>query len=268
MGLRPRFKTPFSQARDKLLAYVKRPLMVFQPRTRFLIGCAILVTLTTLLLITNYAPSLNDEYKEGEVLGHDIVAPNDISAVDVAETERRQTAAREATRPVFNFDSSRAETSVQSLRADWEQLTKQIAPNKTSPDDAALDRLATVIREIGGDYIYDDSDAERLKGDFTLIDPRNPGAQMIVNRMVSLSRARQNLELRILSLPGWTPQQKTALVRALQPIIRPNVVLDQAATAAAREAEAGEVKPVVITLKRNQVIAREGDTITANILRS
>ena len=46
MGLRPRFKTPFSQARDKLLAYAIRPFMVFQPRTRFLIGCAILVTLT------------------------------------------------------------------------------------------------------------------------------------------------------------------------------------------------------------------------------
>ena len=43
MGLRPRFKTPFSQARDKLVAYAIRPFMVFQPRTRFLIGCAILV---------------------------------------------------------------------------------------------------------------------------------------------------------------------------------------------------------------------------------
>jgi membrane-associated HD superfamily phosphohydrolase len=243
-----------------------RPFMVLQPRTRFLLGCAILVTLTTLLLVTNYSPTFGEDYREGEVLAHDIVAPADISATDVAETERRQTDAREATRPVFNFDSSRAETSVQSLRADWEQLTKQIAPNKTNKSEADLDRLASVIREIGSDYIYDDNDAERLKRDFVLIDPRNPAAGMIVNRMVSLSRARQNLELRILSLPGWTPAQKTALVPALQPLIRPNVVLDQAATAAAREAEAGQVKPVVISLKRNQVVAREGDTVTPNIL--
>src|SRR5687768_17869924 len=89
---------------------------------------------------------------------------------------------------------------------------------------------------------------------------------MIVNRMVSLSSARQNLELRILSLPGWSPAQKTALVSALQPLSRPNVVLDQAATAAAREAEAGQVKPVAISLKRNQVVAREGDTVTPTIL--
>ena len=265
MGLRPRFKTPFSQARDKLLAYVLRPFMVLQPRTRFFLGCAILVTLTTVLLVTDYSPTLGQDYREGEVLAHDIVAPNDISAVDVAETERRQTAAREATRPTFNFDSSRAETSVQSLRADWGQLSKQIAPNRTSSE-ADLERFASIIREIGSDYIYDDSDAERLKRDFVLIDPRNPSAGMIVNRMVSLSRARQNLEFRVLSLPGWSTDQKTALVSALQPLLRPNVVLDQAATAAAREAEASQVKPVVISLKRNQVVAREGDTITPNIL--
>ncbi|HSD45879.1 MAG TPA: hypothetical protein VLB87_04625, partial [Pyrinomonadaceae bacterium] len=141
MGLRPRFKTPFSQARDKLLAYAIRPFMVFQPRTRFLIGCATLVTLTTFLLVTDYSSNLNQSYKEGEVLGRDIVAPADITAVDEAETERRRTAAREATRPTFNFDSTRAETSVQSLRADWGTLQKQIAPNKNAFSEGALERL-------------------------------------------------------------------------------------------------------------------------------
>jgi len=270
MGLRPRFKTPVSQARDNLLAYVIRPFMVFQPRTRFLVGCAILVTLTTLLLVTNYSSTLNDDYKEGEVLAHDIVAPADISAVDVAETERRQLAAREATRPVFNFDSSRTETSVQSLRADWEQLTEQIAPNKTNLTEADLERLASIIREIGAGYIYDDADTDRLKQEIVLVDIRNPAAQLIVpaprTRMVSLSSARQNLELRILNLQGWSPEQKTALTAALQALIRPNVALDQTATTTARETEANQVKPVVITLKRNQVVAREGDTITPNIL--
>ena len=69
MGLRPRFKTPFSQARDKLLAYAMRPLMVFHPRTRFLIGCCVLVLLTTLLLLSNRPSSFNENYKLGDVLG-------------------------------------------------------------------------------------------------------------------------------------------------------------------------------------------------------
>src|SRR6476659_10311549 len=104
MGLRPRFKTPVSQARDKLLAYVIRPFLVFQPRTRFWIGCATLVTLTTLLLITNYSSGFNEIYKEGEILGRDVVAPADIAAIDEDETERRRIAARETAHAVFNYD--------------------------------------------------------------------------------------------------------------------------------------------------------------------
>src|SRR5678815_1720057 len=120
MGLRPRFKTPFSQARDKLIAYAMRPLMVFKPRDSFLIACSALVLLTTLLLLTNRGSTFNENYKLGEVLGRSIVAPTDLTAVDQAETERRKSSARETTRSVFNFDSSRAETSVQSFRSDWD----------------------------------------------------------------------------------------------------------------------------------------------------
>src|SRR6185503_20696944 len=112
MGLRPRFKTPFSQARDKLIAYALRPLMVFKPRTRFLIGFGVLVLLTSLLLLTNPLSGLAGYYQLGEVLNRSIVAPVDLTAEDSVETEKRKTTARASTRAVFNFDSSRADTSV------------------------------------------------------------------------------------------------------------------------------------------------------------
>ena len=290
MGLRPRFKSPFSEARDKLLAYAIRPLKVFQPRTRFLIGCGVLVLLTTLLLLTNRPSSFNENYKLGDVLGRSIVAPTDLTAVDQAETERRQAAARESTRPVFNFDSSRAETSVQSFRSAWKDLEKQTSSGQNKSftwtgeggpavaqaiishkfDETDLERITSIIREIGGGYIYDDDDANRLQQEIVLIDVRSPAPQLIVpaprTRMTSLSTARRNLALRIVNLPGWSPQQTTALTAALTPLIRPHVVLDQTATAAARETEASRIQPVTISLKRNQVVAREGDTVTANIL--
>lgn len=288
MGLRPRFKTPFSAARDKLLGYALRPLMVFEPRTRFIIACCALVILTTLLLI-NISSGFSDNYKEGEVLNKTIVVPADLTTVDVVETERRKAAAREGTRPVFNFDSSRAETSAQSFRASWEALKKQdgttqasnlwsgvggktitsaIAAHKFNETD--LNQLITIIREIGGGYIYDDADTERLKQDIILVDVRNPSAQMIVpaprTRMTALSAAHRSTELRVLNLPGWSPGEKEALSTVIPALIRPNVVLDQAATAAARETEAGKVPTVTIALKRNQTLAREGDTITPNLL--
>jgi putative nucleotidyltransferase with HDIG domain len=288
MGLRPRFKTPLSAARDKLLGYALRPLMAFEPRTRFIIACCALVILTTLLLV-NVSSGLTDNYKVGEVLNKTIVVPADITTVDAIETARRKDAAREATRPVFNFDSSRAETSVQSFRAGWDELKKQDETTQESKlwgnvggkdveavlaarkfSDADLNQLTTIIREITSGFIYDDADGERLKQDIVLVDVRNRSAQMIMpaprTRMVSVSAARRNIELRVLNLPGWTPEQKTAISTVLASLIRPNVVLDPAETAAAREIEAGKVPSVTITLKRNQTLAREGDTITPTLL--
>lgn len=265
MGLRPRFKTPFSQARDKLLAYLMRPLMVFQPRTRFLIACSLLVLLTTVLLLNPHSSTLSENYKEGEVLNRAIIVPADITTVDLAETERRKQAARDTTRPIFNYDATRAQTSVQSFLASWDELKQEIAPNQTRTD-ADLDRLASMIREIGGGYIFDDRDADRLQGEIILVDGRNPATQMIVpaplTRMVPLSGARRNLETRILTLPGWTADQRTALIAALVPLIRSNVVWDEPATTTARETAAGQVPSVVISLKRGQFLAREGDTVT------
>jgi putative nucleotidyltransferase with HDIG domain len=84
--------------------------------------------------------------------------------------------------------------------------------------------------------------------------------------MLSLSAARHELELKLLGLSGLGQEQKLALVAAIVPLIRPSVVLDQTATATSRETEANKIPPVTISLKRNQVIAREGDTVTHSML--
>jgi cyclic-di-AMP phosphodiesterase PgpH len=292
MARRPRFTTPLTRVRDTLVRYIVRPLDVFPPHVRFAIGFAVLVVVTAALLFSNYSSGFSANYKEGEVVKATIVAPVDINTVNIAETERRRDMARETTRPIFNFDSTRSESSAQSFRAAWEEL-RSSSQNKDSRkssarwegeggaavaraivahrfDNNALDQLSDVIREIGDGYIYDDNDASRLKQEIVLVDVRNPTAQIIMpaaqTRMTPLSSAQRNLELRIRSLAGWSQEEKTALYSAIAPLIKPNVVLDQTATATAREAEASNVQPVVISLKRNQVIAREGDSVTPAML--
>lgn len=290
MAIRPRFTTPFSRARDAIINILVRPLNRLQPRTLFLAGFAFLVVVTVPLLLGNFSSGSAQEYKEGEVVRESVISRTDSTGIDIAETERRRNAARDATRPVFNFDSTRGATSARSFRSAWEDLREQaeaaptqvltwsgeggnavaraIGAHNFSQDE--LDRLVRMIRDIADKYIYDDVDGERLTREIVLVDVRNPSGQMIMpgprTRMLSLSEARRELELRILSLPGWTQEQKAALLSAILPLIRPNVVLDQTATATSRETEANKIPNVTISLKRNQVIAREGDTVTPNML--
>ncbi len=291
MGLRPRFTTPLTRARDTVARYLISPFETFRPRTRFNIGFAVLVMVTTLLLLSGYSTGFSEEYKEGEVVRRTVVAPTDITTIDILETEKRRETARATTRPVFNFDSTRGASSAQSFRAAWEDLKEQeatkagdVKPSWSGEggaavaraiishqfDDGWLERLTTLMRETGDGYIYDDSDADRLKQEIVLVDVRNPAAQMVVpsprTRMTPLSVARRNLELSVLNLRGWSQEEKSALAEAMLPLIRPNVVLDETATATAKEMEANKVPESLISLKRNQVVAREGDTVTAATL--
>jgi cyclic-di-AMP phosphodiesterase PgpH len=288
MGLRLRFKTPLTQARDTLARYLVRPFDFFKPQTRLYIGFAFLVAITTLLLFSQSSSQLTETYNEGAVVSKTVVAPADITTVDVAETDKRRTAAREATRPIFNYDSTRGENTAQSFRASWENARQQHEAKKppvwNGPggaemarvlvahkfEEQELDRLVSLIREIGAGYIYDDSDSERLKQEIVLVDIRNPTGQMIMpaprTRMTPLSAARRNLELRILGLSGWTLQEKSVLAQVMTDLLRANVVLDQTATTSAREIESSKVSEVLISLKRNQVVAREGDTVTPGML--
>lgn len=292
MGLRPRFTTPLTRARDAFAKQLVRPFQVFPPRIRFFAGFAFLVIVTTLLLLSGYSFGFAEDYKEGDIVRKTVVAPADITTIDIAETEKRRAAARESVRPIFNFDSTRSASSAQGFRAAWEDLRHQIEskpPNAKAPvwtgaggpgvaraiiahkfDAGELNRLTDLLREIGDGYIYDDVDSDRLKQEIVLVDVRKPEAQMIVpaprTRMTPLSAIRRGLELRVLNLPGWSQEEKTALVEALVPLIRPNVVLDQSATATARETEANKILQIPLSLKRNQVIARDGDTVTPSML--
>jgi len=290
MALRPRFTTPFTRVRDTFVQYVVLPFKVFKPRTRFLIGFISLVVVTTPLLFSNYSTGFSAEYREGDVINGTVVAHTELSSVDISETEKRRNFAREATRPIFNFDSTRGESSARGFRATLEDLKQQLEANQVARDltwsgaegvsavrlaaiarsDDEINRITRLIRDTGDKHIYDDVEADRLGQEIVLVDVRNPSGQMIMpaprTRMLSLSAARQELELKLRSVPQWTQDQKSALTTAVLPLIRPNVVLDQTATTTAREHEANKIPPVRISLKRNQVVAREGDTVTPAML--
>jgi putative nucleotidyltransferase with HDIG domain len=248
----------------------------------------LLIGLTTMLLVTSISPGFNETYREGEVVNRSVVAPADITTIDEIETEKRKATARESARPIFNFDSTRGETSAQSFRAAWMDFKERQAGDEPPVwsgeggpgvgealknhqfNDRDLERLVGLLRESGTRYIYDDGEGERLKQEIVLVDVRNPSGHLIVpeprTRMIPLSTARANLQARVLALPGWNQEERSALAGALLPLVRPNVILDQTATATAREAEADKVTPAVVTLKRNQIVAREGDTVTPAML--
>lgn len=298
---RPRFTSRMTTVRHRVLEFVMRPLDWLSPATRFAIGFALIVIVTTLLLVNSYTRVPAEFYREGDVVRRTVIAPEDIAGVDIkdwsAEKERLRLAAINNAPPVFNFDPTRSENAAQTFRAAWEDLRNQAAAraaNKKEPqwngegvtekarteiarallshrmENNDLERLMGLLRETGDRYIYDDQDAERLAGKITLVDVRNPAAPAVLNlppeRLVSLATAHGDLSFRISQLSGWSHDQQAALVAAMLPLIKSHLIFDQRATQFAQEAAAKNVKSPPISLRRNQVVAREGDTVTEPML--
>ncbi|MFN2455207.1 MAG: HD family phosphohydrolase [Pyrinomonadaceae bacterium] len=292
---RPRYISPLTQARDTLVRFLTRPLGVFSHTTRFFVGFGLLAILTTLLLSNVRISAPADSYKEGDIVRRTIVSPADIDHVDAAETEQRRSAAAQAVRPILSFNPLRAEKSAQEFRAAWMDLQKQFAARSSVGGDftwrgenidpnairaiiahrftaTQLDRLTEILRETCAGYIYDDADAENFRPEITLVETDNGNAGSVTvianpqERMTALSTARQTLRTRIAQLDEWSDEQKTAIASAMLPFVNPSVVLNQTATEKARDEAWATVAPVAVSLKRNQVAAREGDTVTDQTL--
>jgi cyclic-di-AMP phosphodiesterase PgpH len=304
-GRRPRFTTPLTDARDSAVRVLKRPLKLLPPTARFLVGLLAVASLTTLLLAsTRSAQNPAEVYQEGDVVRSAVVSPADISSVDARETERRREDARRGTPPVWNFDAWQVENAAQSFRDSWTALKQQsearggnlnqangngnsqraepvwqgAAANRQAVaravaahgfDAAALESLTRMIREAGGGYVYDEREEGHVAPEIRVVDVHS-GTQAVVNtsknQLVPLAAARERLRGRISELTGWKLEEREALASAMLPLLRPNVGYNDAATEAARESAVASVPPVVVALKRNQVLAREGDTVTAQML--
>ncbi|MDX6695395.1 MAG: extracellular, partial [Blastocatellia bacterium] len=297
---RPRFTSSFDRARDAALGFVLRPLKWFSPATQFALGFLLLVVATTFLLTNAYSRSAVEDYKEGEVVRRTVISPADIPVVDVTEMARRKAQARESSRPIFRYDPQRNITTEQSFRALWDELRREVEMHGSSRKDfkwpgevvaqenedevradvaralierrfaeTDFERLTRLLRESIEGFIYNDSEAQHLSQEINLFDVNNPGTPTVIempkSRMTALSVAREKLRSRIQQLTNWTPAQQAAIASALLPLVKPNVHYDEPATAAMREAAAAKVEPIVIDLKRNQVVAREGDTVSAHM---
>jgi putative nucleotidyltransferase with HDIG domain len=291
---RTRFVSPFDRARNAALRLVARPFNWMSPTARFILGFAFLVIITTLLLARTYTRTTVEPYKEGDVVVRTIIAPADIDGIDIREAEKRRAAAREATPPVFRYDPTLAEKAAQSFRTAWEETEKQLAArngNQTAEpiwrgegeaplvaralvahhfDHGDLQRLTNFIRDTGQLYVYQDNDAPLLEREILLVNSQNTSGPSLItisqgNRK-PLSQVHQELKSRLAKLNGWTQEQQNALASAILPLIKPNLIYDQAAAQSAREAAALRVEPITISLKRNQVIAREGDKVTEHML--
>jgi cyclic-di-AMP phosphodiesterase PgpH len=297
----PDLAPPFAKTRNRIVQFFTRPFQNLSSAQKFWIGFVVLSLLTTILLQNPFRQTVSESYKEGEILRQSIISPADISVVNAQETEGLQQAAREAVRPIFTFEPNRGEQAVQNFRASWEKLQRHNSDSNSNArtnvkaeekiekhwtgaggaevgkilasrafTTTELDTINRALRESAEGSIYNDADRQYFQSEITLIDRQRPNQQSVASlpesSMTPLSAARTKLKVRLSEIRTLSDKEEIAFTTALEPLIQPSVVFDNNATSSAREAAAGSIQPISITLKRGQIVARGGDTVSTTIL--
>ncbi|MEO6391992.1 MAG: HDIG domain-containing metalloprotein [Pyrinomonadaceae bacterium] len=289
---RPDLVSPTERLRLGLLRRVSQFFERIPIKVRFAGLFLLFVFAATALLDMNLTRVATAEYREGDIARRTVVAPDDFTAPDVIETDRKRRAARTATPPIFIFDESVVESSIQDLRTQWKSWEDQTAKpgsNNTSvawpvPGGAEaaavlvqrglnhrdLESLERLLERPPDEYVFNDSDAAHLSTKLVLISKGAPGMRHEIDQLTTalrpLSSVRRNLQEQITRLPGWTAAEVNAVFPALSSLVRPSLVYDPVTTESAIRLAEAAIAPAFISLKRNQLLIREGEIVTTQTL--
>jgi len=299
--------SPLKKWRNEVGRSAGNLLANFSAAQRFWFGFAVLCILTTFLINNPFWRTSREAiYAQGDIARESIISPADISSTDAEETERIRQTARESIKPIFTYESNRADEAVQNFRSAWESLQRKNEPtansnlktngnartNTNAKIDAnwtgaggaelgkifaarrfsenELEAVTRVLRESARGSIYGDQDRQFFESEISLLDRQNPNQQSIVqmpeSNMTALSAARKKLKADLSEIKSLSLIEADAFYNAIAPLIQPGIAFDSAATESARQNAAASVQPVTISLKRGQTVVREGDTITTDAL--
>ncbi len=280
------------------LSHLKNPFDRLTEKQKFLLGFSVLTILTT-IVIQNPLWQKAERYREGDILRESIISPSDITFVDERETERLRQEARSKIQPIFVVESNRSENAVQNFQLFWEKILQKtenlntnikLSSNKNSSMESLsdlsteaekvlitrkftpieIDAVTRALRESTEGYIYNDYDRQYLQNEVQVFDQKRPAQQLIQilpeSNWIALSKAREKLKERIYNIKSFNDREKQAFYTILEKFVQPNVFYDADATEKAREIAAQKIAPVVVSLKRQQKVANEGEIVTADVL--
>jgi len=289
-------QTPITRWRRRFEDAVARPLAVLSGDQKFWLGFA-LAAIATSLLIQNpfWRLSTDVDYRKGDIVRDDIIAPADISFINPDEAERRRSDAKIAVKPIFRYEANRGERAVQGFTSAWEKLQRQTEERRGNKNAGAqslwsgtggeeigvalaarafsrneVEAIQGALRESATGFIYDDAERQYFQNEVLVFDRLKPGQQITVSMPESnwmpLSTAREKLADRLSTIKSLTTREVEAFSKATEILVEPTVAYDSVATESTRQSAAESVELNNIALKRGQRIATEGDMVTDEML--
>ncbi|MBX3299450.1 MAG: HDIG domain-containing protein [Acidobacteria bacterium] len=283
-------RSPGTALKKSFFDAVSKPFARLSPGVRSWIGFSLLCIATTLCVHNPlWRSGAEQKVEAGDVASESITSPADIYFVDENGTEALREQARRSVKPIFRYESNKAEQAVQRFVSSWEKLQRATdggknsnagesrgAANWTGADGAdvskvlanrsfsrnEIDAVRTAIREASDGYIYDDSERQYFQREVAVFDRSRPNQSTVVTLPESswtpLSAAREKFQARLRSIRTLSQKELEAMYSAGSLLIEPSVSYDSVATEMAQQNAAEKVEPITVSLRRGEKIVEAG----------
>ncbi len=226
----------------------------------------------SLILAWKYFPSR--KYQEGVVSPRDILAPRDFKVINETATREAQSRAMNSVKPVYKVDPFIVNQADLDLKKEFEifrklrKIKKSNSPNKTKREKALKAQLPIKISD-SSIYTFVGLKEEIL--DQMEIITRSIVAQYMQevikkDNPASLKHMRKEVYKKAFSF-ALQSSLKKAVAELSSKALRPNSYIDWEETSRLRQERKSSVKPVMITIKKGQVIVSKGQIITPEHIR-
>lgn len=245
------------------------------------------------------APGPRLNYKSGDLVRTEIIAPEHVSVPDPDRTEALRAAEAEAVVPVFDYAPYRGAQMVEQLRATLVRLAAAYETARAAPDPQTPAEFAAVHRDefpLGDEallelfarkgfdpWLIDEivRVLERRSSGYIIPDDAAAVAELRVHNAVSgetyplffrdvvrLSAAKAAARSDLLDVGGLTPAERGRLSAALEPLISVTLEPDEARIEKARNAARARVEEVRDEYQAGQIIAYRNQRVDARIERA
>ena len=251
----------------------------------------VLVTLLTFIIVPKGALTPT-EFSAGDIAPHDIKAPRDLLIPDENLTRQKREEAERSVANLYDFDTTTGEViagqvaqifavlkvaSERELPVDQQLADLEssfgvktdrkgfVALQELSSKDDSNNRISQTIKHLYRQKIAGNLklfEADRPKGVvFRQLDAQTETTDNGNETVVGLGQL-QDLLKKALAGARFPANQEKALNELILPMLRPNISFNQNETEARRKAAGEIVKPVLIQVKKGEMIVREGDRVS------
>ena len=236
------------------------------------------------------------EFGPGDIVPRDIKAPRDILIPDDDLSEQKRNDAERAVANLYDYDpttgtmiTEQVDQILSSLSGLDQEVTdeqqrselessfgvkvdkksfaalKELAAQEDNKARIVLVMTPLYRQKIAGNLKL--FEADRTKGViFRSLDTQIETPDVAQEAVIGLGQLQDSLKKAVSETDLSARQQKT-LRELILPLLRPNISFNQNETEARKQIAREEVKPVLVQVKKGEMIAREGDRITPDQIK-